>query len=415
MVWLLGGYIWLFIHRPFEIWPFLGDLRLERMYIFCVAAVWLFYPGKGWCADRLNKAMLYFTAVILLCWFTSPYPMYVGEKVWEDHYKVGVLFLLLVSVARDEKKLKQLIAMYLIALFLYQAHSFLEFLNGRYSYRMRTYRMVGVDKTGNDPNTFSATLLHAMPLLVPFWLAVRGPKVKPLIVGHLLLNLLCIYLTGSRRAYVGMACLTFLLVWRSKNRWSLLMMLGLLSPLVFAVMREDLQTRLLTIFDSSVGPSNAKTSARFRLDALFYGLDIMQNYPLTGSGPATFALASRTGLQAHNLYAQVMSEMGLLGIIALTALVYCFWRNSREMERLYAAHPWWEKGFVYHVGRCSWLAVILLLFMGVGGHNMFRYNWLWFAAFQICAMDITRRRARAEAVAEWSCAPAPPCLSPLAA
>ncbi len=24
MIWLLGGYMWLFIHRPFEVWPWLG-------------------------------------------------------------------------------------------------------------------------------------------------------------------------------------------------------------------------------------------------------------------------------------------------------------------------------------------------------------------------------------------------------
>ena len=30
MIWMLGGYMWLFVHRPFEVWPWLGDLQIER-------------------------------------------------------------------------------------------------------------------------------------------------------------------------------------------------------------------------------------------------------------------------------------------------------------------------------------------------------------------------------------------------
>ena len=39
MIWLLGGYMWLFVHRPFEVWPALGSLQIERGYMFVVAAL----------------------------------------------------------------------------------------------------------------------------------------------------------------------------------------------------------------------------------------------------------------------------------------------------------------------------------------------------------------------------------------
>jgi hypothetical protein len=80
-------------------------------------------------------------------------------------------------------------------------------------------------------------------------------------------------------------------------------------------------------------------------------------------------------------------------------MVLCFWMNAREIGRIYRTHPWWQKDFTFHVGRIAWVAVLLLLFMGAGGHNLFRYNWLWFAAFQICAVHLARRRAVAESLA----------------
>ncbi len=31
-------------------------------------------------------------------------------------------------------------------------------------------------------------------------------------------------------------------------------------------------------------------------------------------------------------------------------------------------------------------AVLLLLFLGIGGHNLFRFTWLWYAAFSALAL-----------------------------
>ena len=40
MPWLLVGYMFLFVHRPFEVWPVLGDLRVERIYMLVMIVAW---------------------------------------------------------------------------------------------------------------------------------------------------------------------------------------------------------------------------------------------------------------------------------------------------------------------------------------------------------------------------------------
>jgi hypothetical protein len=400
MIYLIGGYIWLFIHRPFEYWTSLGDIHLERIYMLLTMLVWVFHPTKRWAANRLNKALLFFTVSILLCWLAipKPYPPELGQKVFEEDCKYGVLFIIIITTVDTEKKLKQLMTFYFLGIFLFQSHCMLEFCNGRYEFRQGIARMVAVNKTHGDPNTFSATLLHALPYLVPFWLVFKQMKVKPLIVLHIVLTLLCIYFTGSRRAYVGIAFISFLLMMRSERRWTLLGLSALVVPIMFMFMREDLQERLLTLVSSEGANGHAMASARFRWAALGYGWDIWMGHFFTGTGPSTFPLSSGTGLQAHNLYAQTMSEMGLLGIISLVSMSVCFFLNVRDMRRLYRRHPWWEQDFTYHVGMTGTLySIVLLLFMGTAGHNLFRYNWIWFAAFQIAALQVARRRACAEA------------------
>ena len=56
MVWMLGGYMWLFVHRPFEVWPWLGDFQIERIYMLLMIAFWAVQPNKGWLSNRLHVA-----------------------------------------------------------------------------------------------------------------------------------------------------------------------------------------------------------------------------------------------------------------------------------------------------------------------------------------------------------------------
>jgi hypothetical protein len=47
------------------------------------------------------------------------------------------------------------------------------------------------------------------------------------------------------------------------------------------------------------------------------------------------------------------------------------------------------------VCRATGLAVIMLLFLGMAGHNLYRYIWIWLAAFQAVAVHCVREKARA--------------------
>lgn len=396
MLWLLAGYIWLYLHRPFEVWEFLGDLRVERLYMLLVLAVWAVYPNKRFITNRLQVAVVFFICALFLAWTNSPFPTDLGEKTWDDQLKVFVFFVVLVTTVHDEKSLRFILATLFVSIALYMAHSFVEYLNGRHHYRMGTYRMLGVDKTFNDPNTFSGTLLMVLPYLIPFWLTSENPKTKKYIAAYVLFTLFCITLTGSRRAFVGVGFLAFVLIMYSKRRVQLLLLCLLLAPVAWMLMREDLQNRILTIIDPSFGPLNAQISAEFRYKAFWDGLDLWNRYPLTGVGPGSFGIAVGHGMQSHNIFAQAPAEMGTLGVLGLSMMVFFFWRNDIEAKRLYRRHPWWQPDFVFYVARSTWLATVLMLLMGLGGHNLYRYNWLWFGAFQIIAVHIIRQRAMAE-------------------
>src|SRR5262245_816745 len=85
--WLLIGYMFLFIHRPFEVWPALADLHVERIYMIGALLAVAVYPGKRWIGNWQHGAYLLFAAAVAMCWLVSPWATD-GQQVVEDWFKI---------------------------------------------------------------------------------------------------------------------------------------------------------------------------------------------------------------------------------------------------------------------------------------------------------------------------------------
>jgi O-antigen ligase len=402
MIWLLGGYMWLYVHRPFEVWPSLGALQIERGYMLLMLVVWAVTPGKTFAVNRIHVALFFFTTVLVTAWVVSPYADSPGcADVVENYVKVSVFYYLVVTTVRDERGLRLLVLLFLGAVGLYMAHSILEFINGKYQWRMGIRRMIGVDMTFSDPNAFASTLLYTLTMTLPFWKDPRRRVPRWLLGGYVLAALGCVLMTGSRSGFMGCCLLAAMVLVSSAKRKGQVIVLGGLGAaaaflVLLVVLPEELQNRYLTLVDSSRGPENARVSADGRLDGLLHGLRVWQQSPLFGWGPASFPYSTGRGGHAHNVYGQVMSELGLMGALGFVVLVVCFGLNAAETRRrTVAAGLSPGDDFVYQVSRAVGFNVILLLVMGWAGHNLYRYNWQWFAAFGAVSLCCARARAPA--------------------
>src|SRR5262245_34369667 len=202
MQWVLFGYLFLFIHRPFEVWPALGDIHVERLYmggVLMLACVW---PGKRWLPNAQHFAYLAFVLAVLLCWVASPWSDAGSQRV-EDYLKLVVFYALVVTFIHDERSLRRLVLAFLAVMFLYMLHSLREYIGGRYTYRMGISRMIGVDSTAGDPNSFGASIVFALPCVTVFWRDSPKRWLRAFLIGYVLLSLVCILLTGSRSSLLG--------------------------------------------------------------------------------------------------------------------------------------------------------------------------------------------------------------------
>src|SRR5207248_330446 len=206
---------------------------------------------------------------------------------------------------------------FLCVMGLYLLHSFREYLGGRHTYRMGISRMIGVDSSLGDPNSFGASIVYALPLVTAFWRAgVWGKTGRFLLVCYVGLSSLCILLTGSRGSLIALLTWFLIVIWGTKYRFRAIAAFVVLAPLAFVALPESLQTRFETIVNPEVGPKNAQESGEGRVEGLFMGFDLWAASPLTGVGPGAWRPATRSTIESHNLYGQLVGETGTLGLVA---------------------------------------------------------------------------------------------------
>jgi len=284
-------------------------------------------------------------------------------------------------------------------------HSLVEFFNGRHVYRMGMVRMIGVDATNSNPNSLASTILYTLPL---WWFLLRNEantklkKVTLLAVG--VLSLGCIVLTGSRTGYVGILIFSFFVFLEFRGFKLILALIVLAAVLAIAwnAMPEDKKERFRTIYDDDAGPANAHESAEGRIQGLIAGYEMFKRRPILGAGPgAKNFIAFRlryvddSANQAHNLGGEVLGEFGLSGVLIFggSILFALFTALSLSGKIKYCQGlSEEEKKYYRRLSLACFQGIILLLWGGVTGHNMYRLQWLLFFGILVLVDHVVVRQ-----------------------
>ena len=401
MILLLLGYMWLFVYRPFEIWSWLGTFRMELVYFIGCFIFWLLLHQKTILKNINIMAIMGVGASVLISEVMTNNTG-VLDATTDDWLKMLFFSILLMTSLRDEKELKIIVAGFVIIFFFYMLHSYCEFLCGRHEYRMGIPRMIAINKTLSDPNSFGYSVVLSLPLLTPFWYLAKEKKrliaTRLFIVAYLALAVICVRATGSRTSMVGLLSYLVIVMMTSKHRLRIMVVAAIFGPILWFSLDTDMQNRYLTVIDPSRGPANAQASAEGRVEGLKTGLWLLQQSPVYGFGPGQAQLYTPHKLQTHNLIGQVAGELGGLGLLAYFVLCVSITVNffaSRLYWKVQSARDPASDPFMLLVSQAVLIGLFLLVLLGMGGHNAFRYTWIWFAVFQGYAVENLKRSTSA--------------------
>jgi len=393
MIWLLCCYVGMYIYRPWEVFPALGAIQAERIYMVGVIGFWAIWPEKKFRFSLVHLTQVLFALVVGISWMISPYrDVPTTQELVENHLKILIFYVILVTSVRNENDLRLLLLAYVVAMTIYAGHSLREYLCGRYEYRQGFQRLVGVDVTSQQSNIFASQIVSALPLAAVWWRQTRSVLVRGGLVGFFGLIGVCVALTGSRGGYVILAAFALMQACLSKHRKMALGLLIVLGIGVSLAMPDFVINRFMTLIDPSAGPANAQHSAMGRIVGLMAGLRVWQENLLLGAGPNSFILAAGLGFQAHNLLGQVLAELGTAGLIAFLCILLCCVWNSFRIRRQLRSRPELKETLPYRVLLATLVMLMLQLIYGVGAHNLYRFQWYWTAGFNVVATMCLRQR-----------------------
>ena len=231
---------------------------------------------------------------------------------------------------------------------------------------------VRITATFDNPNVYATYLLLAIPFSLAFLIAKGERSKTPHIVGFVLLSV-CMIETWSRGAWLGIlvSLVLFFLVY-TRRSVAYLMLGGAVLPVASLLIPESVVNRFLSIGSASDSSATYRISAwrgvgRMLQENWFGGIGVGES-----AFSAVYPAFSYAGIQAirhtHNLYLQILSETGIVGLVVFLLIVILFVQNC--FEYLYRMRKGTDNGIVV-AGLSS---VVAVLIMGLTDYVWYNYR-----------------------------------------
>jgi hypothetical protein len=361
--------------------------RPERVYMILTIVCWLI---SGPVLPRYNRLHLYmalFALVIVASWWASPYQE-AGTATVENYLKYAVFYVLLVTSVRDARSLRKILVGHVCIMALFMAHALREYFCGNVWYAQGIMRMKSLGITFSDYNDFAGLVVLGLPFVWVLWHEWPDRWRRGLLLGYVGMSGYCVVLTGSRMGACGVGLAVGMAAVASPYRWRLIAVAPMLLLVAWTMLPEKHQQRYLTMVGGTyeVGGQGTVTSQRFRVGGFERGLELCDQRPLIGFGPMATGRVTETGMMPHNLYGQLLGELGVAGAVAFGLMILGVGQNTFEARRIGLQSGAEGDLLAYRTVLAMAAAFVLLLFMGWGFNFLFWHVWLWFGGFQAMAL-----------------------------
>jgi len=289
--------------------------------------------------DPTSKAALFIVLWASIAW---PFGLYRSNSViylWDEVWRVGILFLLTAGAVRNLHDVRRL---------MYVFGGGIVYLALSSMARSHGHMRLGSD-AGYDPNDLGMILVAAIPIGIYALTRARGTRYKVFAIVSLITLALSAVETDSRGAFLALLAVVgytlFFLEGVSKS-WRLgatVAVLGLLLYAATGAYWERMRTILAPDDDYN------RTSLTGRIEIWKRGVGYMATHPIFGVGVDNFpsaegrsdiiATRQEEGLGtkwsvAHSSWVQIGAEMGVPGLVALIVFYFGGIGRLKRLSRM---------------------------------------------------------------------------------
>ncbi len=216
-----------------------------------------------------------------------------------------------------------------------------------------------------DNNDFGLAMNMALPMFLAFARTERSRIVRWGFWLSIPMGMVAVILTYSRGAMLGMACVLFAMVMKSKRRMLPLVTAGVLALGVLTFAPAKWFERMHTL-----GNIEEDKSAQARFHSWAFATKLFLDHPIAGGGFQTFTaplykqynMLEDKVQGPHSIYFQVLGEHGLPGLLLFLALIGSCMFSCGKLKRNFARRP--GKEYLAHYADMVQLGLLTFLISG---------------------------------------------------
>ena len=392
IVYLLFTISW-FLHLGTRL-PFLGIIRFDLILV--IALVYLAFLSRRDSTAQRTKADTLLRALIAYSVLTIPFVEWPGSVIRAgipEFIKGIVFYYFTIAFVRTEADLKKFVLVFVTCqlwrvlepLYLHVTDDYWGSVASMADWEYLN-RLSGAPSDVVNPNGLAFIICTVLPFL--YLMAGLSAKGR---LAFLVFVPACIYalvLTGSRSGILGLGVVFLGILVKSKRR--VLWALGgvLVMVLGFPLLSPDLQDRYLSTIGR--GEKNAVT-AEGRLTGVEDNFVVALRRPIFGHGLGTSreANANFGGVDqpAHNLYAEVLQELGFVGLAIFLLFLKSICSGFAECKRAYKEGD--ASVFSRRIIDALQIFLVLNAIFSFASYGLSSYEWYLLGGFSVVLQRLT--------------------------
>lgn len=369
--------------------PVLGSLRFHALLGLLVAMFTVPKLVRNKFRDSDSRSLV--RAALLLLFVLGIYAIYtrnplVSHTIYSDRVvKFAMMSLFIYAAVEKVDDLRVIVFITLLAWAKIGQEGFTGWLFGSMVWENQGIpRLHGSTPALGHPNSLSGFAVGCLPFCILLQSAIKSQLIR---IGLWILfgcALLIIVATGSRTGYVAaMAGGLMYLSFRYKGLFKKLAMLAAGLLLASLVVPQEYQERFESIF---TGEEKEGQSGERRREIMRDAMAVFKANPMgvgVGAFPTVRYQMFGRAQDTHNQFMELLTNAGVLGVIAFSLLAWRIFSVNRRNARRIATWPAeddeaaWRQRFVAAVAYAAIGFLLLRLILGLFGMDTYEIYW-WF-------------------------------------
>lgn len=388
-----------FLHLPARI-PLLAVIRFDLILIGLIFGFILIRKDekRAKSSSRTDQLLKILFAYTLLSLPFAQWPGTVLHTGIPNLIKAAIFFYFTIALIDSERKLKIYMTTFLACQFFRVLEPlYLHLADGYWG--SQTYigagemmeRLAGSPYDVINPNGLAFVIVSVLPFFHYLSLS-SSPKVKMLYLLALPVLLYTLVLTASRSGFLALVVILFAIFMKSRRKLTLAIIVGVAAVAIFSSLTDIQKERYFSITQKD---ARGAESAKGRIEGVLESFKVAMNKPITGHGLGTSLEANFNAIgvaqPAHNLYAEIMQELGLIGLLIFLFFIGSIISNFRTSRMRVYADPR-QSVYLKNVTVAMGVWLIMNIFFSFASYGLSSYEWYLFAGLSVVVKRLSETK-----------------------